>query len=85
MGESWACEAYGPEGQAFGALCFLSAGERICGSLDECRQAMASERRRVFRRINELAADGDDTAAYLEQEFSHPDQLTGFGGQGDDS
>ena len=77
--EPWAgaCEAYGPEGQDAGAVCFLSAqaGKRVCGSQGECAAAMAAERRRVFRRISELAAGGDETAAYLAQQFSSPEQL----------
>lgn len=81
MTGQWACEAYGPEGLEVGALCFLSPepGKRVCGSRDECSQTMAAERGRVFRRINELAAGGDEAAGYLEQQFSRPGQLLGGG------
>jgi hypothetical protein len=44
---------------------------------------MAAERRRVFRRISERAASGDQTMAFLEGEFSSPEQLLG-GGQDQD-
>jgi hypothetical protein len=74
------CEAYGPEAAGAGALCFASEpGTRACATRDECRRLMAAERRRVFRRISELAACGDDTAAFLEGEFSSPEQILGGG------
>jgi hypothetical protein len=78
---AWDCEAYGPEGADFGALCFRSGelGKRVCGDQDECHQVMAAERRRVFRRISERAASGDQTMAFLEGEFSSPEQLLGGG------
>lgn len=41
---------------------------------------MCGQRQRVFHRINELAAHGDDDAAYLAGEFTHPEQLLGGGG-----
>lgn len=74
---TWACEAYGDDGLAFGALCFVGGGPglRTCAHLDECREVMAGQRRGVFRRINELAAQGDETGIYLAGEFTHPDQL----------
>jgi hypothetical protein len=74
----WDCEAYGPVGREIGALCFFAAdGERICDGLDDCRRVMAAERRRVFQRIQELAARGDWTAAWLAKEFTSPEQLLG--------
>jgi hypothetical protein len=36
---------------------------------------MAAERPRVFRRINELPASGDETFGDLAGEFARPDQL----------
>jgi hypothetical protein len=77
----FSCGAYGPEGAEFGALCFVSgvAGTRVCGDQGECRRVMAAERQRVFRRIGELAASGNETAAFLEAEFSSPEQLLGGG------
>jgi hypothetical protein len=44
---------------------------------------VAGERRRVFRRINELAASGDEAGGYLAGEFARPEQLLG-GFEGDD-
>lgn len=74
----WACDAYGPAGIEHGALCFLAGkGERACASHDECVRVMASERRRLFRRMNELAATGDPTWAGIESEFASPDDLLG--------
>lgn len=75
---TWDCEAYGLDAADAGALCFFAPqGERVCEDLIECRGKMAAERRRVFERINDLAAAGDETAQYLAQEFSSPDQLLG--------
>lgn len=75
---TWDCEAYGPEGTAHGALCFAAGdlGERVCRSEGECAELMAGERRRVFGRINELAA-ADPDFAYLAEQFTSPDQLLG--------
>ena len=79
----WDCEAYGPEPAALGALCFVSGelGKRTCADLAECRRVLAAERQRVFRRISEMAAGGDETGAYLESEFTSPEQLLGGGGE----
>lgn len=79
----WDCEAYGPEVRRVGALCFIAGElhERVCSSPEECGANMAAERQRVFRRINELSAAGDPTAAYLEGEFTNPGQMLG-GGEG---
>jgi hypothetical protein len=73
------CEAYGLEGTAFGAVCFASGqpGQRVCASADECARTMAAARKRLFRRISERAAHGDDVAAYLAAEFASPDQMLG--------
>ncbi len=81
----WDCEAYGPDIREVGALCFVAGdlGKRVCGSLGECRRVMAAERRRVFRRISELAANGDETAAYLAEEFTNPEQILGGGQEAD--
>lgn len=78
MTPTWPCEASGPDGLVFGAWCFLAdQHERRCGSQDECATVMAAERRRVFRRIQELAADGSEAGEVLESEFTSPDQLLG--------
>lgn len=76
-GTDWPCAAYGPDGLAHGARCFRAGepGQRICASRAECKEAMASERQRVFRRINELAAGGDPDFAALDAEFASPDEL----------
>ena len=79
ISDDFSCEAYGPEAAAAGALCFVAGelGERVCPSLDWCRATMAAERRRLFQRIQELAAEGDETAIYLAGEFTRPEQLLG--------
>ena len=73
----WSCEAYGPEGSKFGALCFVSAvpGTRLCKSAVTCGLQMADQRRRVFARIHELASLGDPDAQYLAGEFPTPEML----------
>jgi hypothetical protein len=78
---AWVCEAYGPESVEFGALCFRTGelAKRVCADQAECHQVMAAERRRVFRRISERAAAGDPAMAWLEGEFSSPEQMLGGG------
>jgi hypothetical protein len=74
------CEAYGPEGRNFGALCFFAApGKRGCMTAKVCAQLMNGERKRVFRTITEQAAHGDPDAVYLATVFTSPDQLLGGG------
>ena len=76
----WDCEAYGPEPAAIGALCFRSGElhKRVCTGPSECHAAMTAERQRVFGRISELAAHGDDpTWADLAETFARPGQLLG--------
>lgn len=76
--DTWACEAYGPDGVEFGALCFVAEpGKRDCADRETCARTLAVERRRVYRRIQEVAADGDEVGAHLERAFTHPDQLLG--------
>jgi hypothetical protein len=78
MDDRWDCEAYGPEGIDVGALCFLAEqGERACVSRVMCRLVVTGERQRMFSRIQELAAQGDETGTYLAGEFTSPDQLLG--------
>jgi len=38
---------------------------------------MTEERQRVFGRIHELAAAGDEVSAFLAEEFTDPEQLLG--------
>lgn len=73
------CDAYGREGREFGAVCFFGGElqERACADAAECRQRMAGERQRVFARIQELAADGDETGIYLADQFASPEDLLG--------
>jgi hypothetical protein len=82
----FACEAYGPDGATFGALCFRSGetGKRVCADLPECHAVMTTERQRVYRRISELAAGGDETMAFLAEEFTRPEHLLGGGGPADE-
>ena len=77
---TWSCDAYGPEGAAVGAVCFLTAGVggHKCPTLETCTALMRAERQRVFSRINELAAAGDDVFQELAEEFPTPDTV--FGG-----
>lgn len=76
---SWDCGAYGPEGRDHDALCFVAPvlGQRVCATEGDCADRLGAERKRILRRINELAAAGDETAIFLEGEFSSPDQLLG--------
>lgn len=79
---AWPCEAYGPDPEVVeaGAICFIGdLGKRVCESPRQCHEVMATERARVFTRINELAADGDPTAAYLAEQFGTPQNLLGGG------
>lgn len=80
-GADWACDAYGPGAREAGAECFFAGdlGTRVCATQDECRTSMAAERQRVFSRISELAASGDETGAYLAETFTDPGQILGGG------
>lgn len=78
-GADFDCTAYGPDDRKVGALCFISGElhERVCANLDQCREAVTSERQRVFRRIQEGAAQGDPVMVYLAGEFTEPGQILG--------
>jgi hypothetical protein len=82
---AWACEAYGPDATEAGALCFVAdPGQRVCADPADCARTLATERRRVFRRIQELsttAGSAGEADAYLESVFSSPDQLLGGRGE----
>ncbi len=72
----WDCDAYGPDGREFGALCFIAdLGERLCLFPAVCHMVMAAERQRVYRRISELAAQGHPEFAELEAAFPDPGKL----------
>jgi hypothetical protein len=75
----WPCEAYGEEGIEHGVLCFIAPelGQRKCDSAGTCHAVMAEERQRVFDRIHELAAAGDEVSQFLAEEFTSPDMLLG--------
>lgn len=62
-----------------GTLCFISGtdGKRACATPRTCAEVMSAERQRVFRRISELAAQGDEAGEFLAGEFTSPDQLLG--------
>lgn len=71
----WECPAAPPSG------CFLAVDGRSCTTENVCRDRLAIERRRMFRRLNELVA-GDDTSfdwAWLADQFDSPEQLLGGG------
>lgn len=78
-GITWPCEAYGEAGLAHGALCFSAGGinERRCTSPDECFLEMTGARIRLWSRIRQLAAAGDDMATYLEGAIRSPWGLLG--------
>jgi hypothetical protein len=73
----WPCEAYGPEGFEFGAICFMSAvpGTRLCKDAGMCGLQMAHQRREAHARMSRLAAEGDPVMQYLAGEFPTPDTL----------
>jgi hypothetical protein len=73
----WDCDAYGPEGTAVGALCFLALHGRLCASEERCRETMASMRLSVHVKLGELAREGDEIAEFLLAEFPTPDELLG--------
>lgn len=82
----WWCKAYGPPAEGVPAerwpRCFLSPelGGRRCEIEAVCVEVMASERSRVFSRINELAVDGGEYAEVyrdLAEHFPTPGTLLG--------
>jgi hypothetical protein len=77
MTAEWPCEAYGPEGAEFGAICFMSAvpGIRLCKSAEVCAAQMDGQRRQAHARIQALAERGDPVGQYLAGEFPTPDML----------
>ncbi|MER5608266.1 hypothetical protein AB0F93_03415 [Micromonospora tulbaghiae] len=76
--DSWDCPAYGPGGKGIGAICFVAEpGHRACRTEQECGQALTRVRQRVYRRMNERAAAGDPTFAYLADQFGSPTEILG--------
>ena len=73
----WDCEAYGSGMPAeIGARCFVApAHERTCASRDECGRTVQAHRQRMFHRMNELAAAGDQVGTYLADQITSPDQI----------
>jgi hypothetical protein len=78
----WDCEAYGPEGRLFSALCFFSKGGRICASAADCAVAMAIERRRVWQAIHDGARAGDPDMIFLARSFPTPETILNGDGHG---
>lgn len=68
----WHCTAYGPD---VPALCFFEQVSEPCPDLGTCRERMRGERQRVYRRMNELAAHGDQVMSDLVDDFASPDAL----------
>lgn len=80
---TWNCEAYGDDGPTVGALCFFAdVGQRTCTTHAQCRELLVAERQRVWQRMQELAAAGDQAGEHLAEEFTHPEQM--LGGHRDD-
>jgi hypothetical protein len=78
---TWPCEAYGVPGLEVGALCFIAdqVGERRCAGRPACHAIMSAARKKTFARIQERAAAGDETSAYLAGEFPSPNDIFGGG------
>lgn len=78
----WDCDAYGPGGRDFGALCFMAGGpgERMCPSLAACLETMTAERQRVWERLQNLKQEGHPFFAGLADMFPSPDTILGGGG-----
>jgi hypothetical protein len=77
------CEAYGAEGAAHGALCFVAGevGARVCANFRQCAATMRAARQQLFDRIQQRAATGDPIGVALAEQFTRPEQLLG----GDDA
>lgn len=74
----WTCTAYGEDGARYGLRCFFAeATDRDCATRSTCESRLASERRRMFDRLQELAVTGDDVYREIAREIHHPDQLLG--------
>lgn len=76
---TWPCEAYGEDSIAVGALCFFSSEShhRVCDIPETCNFNMNVERRRLWRRLNELAAQGDELGIEMVASFTGPEELLG--------
>lgn len=81
--QAWWCEAYGPPPDGVDPtawpLCFVNTDGRRCSAPSVCAHTMSAERRRIYGRIQEDAAAGDDVAAYLAEHFPTPGTLLGGG------
>lgn len=81
--QTWPCEAY-DEGPGVPANvralayehCFFELSVR-CTTAAECGANMYSERRMMWRRLNDNAAAGDEVAAMVLEGFTGPDELLG--------
>lgn len=72
-GRGWVCEAYGPD---LPEGCFFDLVEP-CASAAVCSSRLVRERGRVFGRIQEMAAGGDQVAKDLAGAFRGPEDLLG--------
>ena len=74
----WHCEAYGPELDEIrpehAPHCFWDEIDP-CQVQVQCRVRMHFERERVYQRLVELAAAGDDTAKFLLDDVHGPEDL----------
>ena len=74
--ELWACEAYGRSALQYGMLCFFAATDaRTCATHAQCHAMMNMERERVWRRLHELAAAGDEDWADVLGDLDGPQDL----------
>ena len=78
----WICEAYTPELAEIGVICFFGGGvknRRVCADRAECHGRMVEKRQALFSHFQEQAAAGDPVGVYLEEQFTHPEQIFGGG------
>lgn len=72
--EPFVCVAYGGLPGAHEA-CFFTEVGRVCQSLLECAGSVGAERQRVWQRIQEGAAAGDEMMVYLAEQIGGPDEM----------
>lgn len=75
--DAWGCKAYGNASVA-ASRCFAAPDEcgRVCRSLAECHQQVASAEKEIYRLMHEEAAAGDPLAERLVEKYARrPDQI----------